>query len=42
MKLAPKTATLVRDGAEVTVAIATCRRVTSLWSAPARISRWTA
>ena len=38
----PKTATLVRDGAEVTVAIADVRRATSFVVRPARISRWTA
>ena len=42
MKLAPQTATLLREGAEVTVPIAQVKKATSLWCAPVRTSRWTA
>ena len=42
MKLAPKTATLLRDGAEVTVPIEQVQKGTVLWCARARTSPWTA
>ena len=40
MKLAPKTAVVVRDGQEATVPIEQVRKVMFLWYVPVRTFRW--
>lgn len=42
LRLAPKTAVVVRDGAEVTVDIAVYKKTISLWSDPEKRYRWMA
>lgn len=42
MKLAPKTAVLLRDGREVTVPIEQVKKGDILWCVPARAFPWTA